>query len=606
MVIGPGVWGQRNPTNNGRPASGLTLFAGQRRQLRTGPGICFPGSYWRFYVRQRDWAGRFESWPRLRFNVPECPISHNASGMEFRGVECSYPGSRLMRVVLAVLTGALFGLLPGCGGGSAPGAPAPTPPTSPVKPTITVTPSAASVTTAQALSVAVAVSGGSGSPTPTGSVTLTSGSATILVAAGSLSPGSDTLTASYTPDAASSQVYASASGAAIESVTSSSGAPTVTATSTTYATLGAPFQAAVTASGTVFVSVTDGVQVFTPTGGGLQSACVNELPSALLSEGASFANLSFFSNGAEIGGGIGSPGAIFYNVAALESCAATGYLVSQGLIGADEGTLEVAVTPDGKYAFVSNEYGVVSGASTEGNIGVVALMYDANGNVTTGTTLIGQISTGGNAVAGMTLSPDGKRLYVTSGVAAAGTPASGGNNPVLAKSDCVQQSNGSVGINGLLTVIDVAAAESAPGPAAVLATVDAGCMPVRMSESADESTLWVAVRGDNRVLAFGTAMLESNPNNALLGYADTGGTAPVGIRLFHHDELLAVANSNRFNTGMPNATILYVSTSGAAGVVQTIPTGLFPREIWVGPDDATLYLTNYDSGTLQVIETTVN
>jgi len=101
-------------------------------------------------------------------------------------------------------------------------------------------------------------------------------------------------------------------------------------------------------------------------------------------------------------------------------------------------------------------------------------------------------------------------------------------------------------------------------------------------------------------------MLEFNPGNALLGYAGTGGTAPVGIRLFHNDQLLAVANSNRFNTGTANSTVLFVAVPASASVLQTTQTGLFPREIWVGSDDATLYLTNYDSNTLEVISTTVH
>jgi hypothetical protein len=50
----------------------------------------------------------------------------------------------------------------------------------------------------------------------------------------------------------------------------------------------------------------------------------------LLSESASFSELSFLPNGTDIAGGIGSPGAIFYNVAALQSCTATGNVVSQG------------------------------------------------------------------------------------------------------------------------------------------------------------------------------------------------------------------------------------------------------------------------------------
>ena len=382
--------------------------------------------------------------------------------------------------------------------------------------------------------------------------------------------------------------------------------PTVSATSVTYPTLGAPFQAVASNNGTVFVAEANGVQVFSPSGSGLTAACVNALPTSLLAEGAAFSELSFLPNGIDIAGGIESPGAIFYNEASLQSCTATGTVVSQGTIASDQGTQAVAVTPDGKYAFVSNEYGVVKGTTTEGNIGVVALQYDANGNVTSGSTLVGQISTGGNAIAGMILSPDGTRLYVTSEVAAASTSASGGSNPVLARTGCVQQTGGASSINGLLTVINVASAESTPGPGAILATVDAGCSPVRMAETANNSTLWVAVRGDNRVLAFSSSMLESNPNNALLGYAATGGTAPVGISLFHGDQLLAVANSNRFNTGTANATILYVANSAAANVVQTVATGLFPREVTVGSDDGTLYLTNYDSNTLEVISTTVH
>ncbi len=92
----------------------------------------------------------------------------------------------------------------------------------PVAPTVTATPSATSITTAQAFTVAVAVAGPSGKPTPTGSVTLSgggynsaaatlaNGSAAFSLAAGALAVGIDTLTASYTPDAASSSAYTSA------------------------------------------------------------------------------------------------------------------------------------------------------------------------------------------------------------------------------------------------------------------------------------------------------------------------------------------------------------------------------------------------------------
>ena len=93
-----------------------------------------------------------------------------------------------------------------------------------ITPTVTVSPASFAITTAQSLSVAIAVSGGTGNPVVTGSVTLSSGAyssaattlaggaATVNVPAGSLAVGSDTLTASYTPDSAGSSAYNPASG----------------------------------------------------------------------------------------------------------------------------------------------------------------------------------------------------------------------------------------------------------------------------------------------------------------------------------------------------------------------------------------------------------
>ena len=80
-------------------------------------------------------------------------------------------------------------------------------------PAVTVTPSPLSISTTQSLTVTVAISGGTGGLTPTGTVTLSSGSytsspatlsggtATITVPAGSLAVGTDTLTASTSGDA---------------------------------------------------------------------------------------------------------------------------------------------------------------------------------------------------------------------------------------------------------------------------------------------------------------------------------------------------------------------------------------------------------------------
>ena len=139
-------------------------------------------------------------------------------------------------------------------------------------PTVTVTPSSSSVTTEQTLSVMVVVGDGIGSRTPTGSIiltsgnytsaatTLSSGGATVSVPAGSLAIGTDTLTASYTPDTASASAYTKASGSASVTVTApAKTTPTVMVTPSS--------SSITTAQGlTVTVTVRGGSGNPTPTG----------------------------------------------------------------------------------------------------------------------------------------------------------------------------------------------------------------------------------------------------------------------------------------------------------------------------------------------------
>ncbi|HEY1985988.1 MAG TPA: VCBS repeat-containing protein [Terracidiphilus sp.] len=80
-----------------------------------------------------------------------------------------------------------------------------------ITPFVTVALSSPNITPDQSLTVTVTVSGGNGNPTPTGSITLSSGSysqqqtlssgtASITIAAGTLSGGADTLSAAYSGD----------------------------------------------------------------------------------------------------------------------------------------------------------------------------------------------------------------------------------------------------------------------------------------------------------------------------------------------------------------------------------------------------------------------
>jgi len=111
--------------------------------------------------------------------------------------------------------------------------------------------------------VTVAMSGGTGNPVPTGTVTLSggsytsaatalsAGSATINIPANTLSVGSYTFKATYTPDATSVPIYAGASGTASTAVNVVAPTYTMSATSVTVAPGGS-------GSSTVTVNSTNG------------------------------------------------------------------------------------------------------------------------------------------------------------------------------------------------------------------------------------------------------------------------------------------------------------------------------------------------------------
>ena len=110
----------------------------------------------------------------------------------------------------------------------------------PMTPVLTVTPSSPSITTVQPLTVAISVTASGGRST--GSVTLSSGgyssgatalsggNASIVIPAGSLVLGANTLTATYTPDSSSSSTYNGATGTATVNVAATAAAMTVAAT----------------------------------------------------------------------------------------------------------------------------------------------------------------------------------------------------------------------------------------------------------------------------------------------------------------------------------------------------------------------------------------
>jgi DNA-binding beta-propeller fold protein YncE len=336
--------------------------------------------------------------------------------------------------------------------------------------------------------------------------------------------------------------------------------------------------------------VVSGLQVFRNEAGKLRSI-------AFIGLGGKGANgATFLPDEKTIAVAAGDAGVAFVNVHDAIRGTAKPYFLSQG-DGA--GVFDVVATPDGKYVFSANEYGVIHGQV--GNVGVIGVQTDSGGRVISARTLR-QIPAG-DKVPSLTISPDGSRLYVVREILPHGkipNPA-GAQNSILAKDDCVQVIGTPPGPNGLITVIDVKRAISSDTTQPiVVAETAAGCSPVRAVETSDASALYVSARGDNRILAFSPRLLETDPDRALLKEFDSGGVAPVGIRLFSHEKMLLVDNSNRFRGSAGTIAVLDVSGRGKQPLRETIPSGQFPRDVSLSKDGRFLFVANYTSRSLQV------
>jgi DNA-binding beta-propeller fold protein YncE len=240
------------------------------------------------------------------------------------------------------------------------------------------------------------------------------------------------------------------------------------------------------------------------------------------------------------------------------------------------GAIEVVSSADGTHAFFSDE--------EDDSVGIVTIGATATG--TPSLAFTGRIPTEHLPV-GMALSPDGARLYVTSEI--------GFGRPAV----CARGRH-----TGSLAVIDVVAATANPPSNALLSTATAGCEAVRVALSPDGRTAWVTLRGDDSLAAFDTAKLVSDPEHALLRKARVG-ASPVGLALVRNGAVAFVANSNRFDPSATSSTVDAVDTaavfSGGDTIVHSYATGAFPREIREAPQHDVVYVTNYNSGTVEVI-----
>jgi DNA-binding beta-propeller fold protein YncE len=87
------------------------------------------------------------------------------------------------------------------------------------------------------------------------------------------------------------------------------------------------------------------------------------------------------------------------------------------------------------------------------------------------------------------------------------------------------------------------------------------------------------------------------------------GTSPVGVAVVQSGTRIIVTNSNRFsNDRNVRQTLTVIDAArvgeGAAAVLGSVKAGAFPRQINQSPDGRTLFVSNYLSNELELIDLT--
>jgi len=265
----------------------------------------------------------------------------------------------------------------------------------------------------------------------------------------------------------------------------------------------------------------------------------------------------------------GNSGMTAFRVHDLEAGLSTpvGSLTSPG----GQGALQVVPSPDDKFAFVALQ--------DSGNVAV----FNLHKALTAGfgpADFVGMIPMRSDPT-GMAASPDGRYLYVVSGLARTALQSG----------------------MGTLAIVDMRKAETNPG-SSVVKVDNAGCGPARVLAAPDGRYVWVTSGGGNTLEAFSAGKLLSDPGHALVAKVAVG-QIPLGLALVNNGTRMVVADSNRDGVGTSTADLMVVDVdkalAGKPAVVGTIKSGLAPRQFALEPNGKTLLVTNTGSGQVEAV-----
>jgi hypothetical protein len=191
----------------------------------------------------------------------------------------------------------------------------------------------------------------------------------------------------------------------------------------------------------------------------------------------------------------------------------------------------------------------------------------------------------GYATIGQQFSPDFTKLYVTS--------------------EMYDTTNST----GLLAVLDVGILTTSPADS-LLNKIRAGCRPVRCHLSDNGKQLWVTERDANQLSVFDAEMLAINTSrtaDVIEGTVPVG-TSPIGITGVAH--YIITADSNRFNYTNATSGLTVINSRAVLGQINVInnpqiQTNPFPRALAVSPSGDRLLVSEFGSGTIRGVNTTL-
>ena len=392
----------------------------------------------------------------------------------------------------------------------------------PATPTVTLTFSLANVTTTKTLTVTVAVGDGAGNPIPTGSIVLSgggytsastalsSGSVAIVVPAGALASGADTLFATYMPDANSSATYKTASGSG--SVTVARATPTVTVS---------PGASNLTVLQTLAVNITvsGGSGAATPSG------------SVTLSTG------SYTSAAATLNGG----GSVNVNIPA-------------GTLAAGMDSLTASYMPDSSS---SSTYNGASGASTvtvSKTTPAVTLSL-SSGSITTAQSLT--VTIGVNAGSGNNL-PTGTVTLTSGNYSSVATTLSGGNATIVVPAGALVAGTDSLSIG----YVPDGNGSSLFNPASGLGSVNVGRITPTVTVSPAAAAITLAQSLTVNVTVNGGG---GNPNPTGTVSLSGGGYSSAAITLAGGSASMIIP-ANALALGIDTLTVNYITDVNSSGV----------------------------------------